>query len=184
MKKKKSMLNLALSLLIYIICNIKLVFILTLVIIFYYNSIIFRTKINKLLFSVYLLIRRFPLFTLYFLLYLFAYVVFIIKFETINSFWIHLNKTPLWNKVMGSLYDYFLKIDDETILEIQNLEIFELPSIDEIDFPILIDDPYYYPYISEILESGNSFDYWSNFTIGIFIMIVVIITFIIINKYK
>ena len=78
---------------------------------------------------------------------------------------------------MGSLYDYFLKIDDETILEIQNLEIFELPSIDEIDFPILIDDPYYYPYISEILESGNSFDYWSNFTIGIFIMIVVIITF-------
>ena len=49
---------------------------------------------------------------------------------------------------MGSLYDYFLKIDDETILEIQNLEIFELPSIDEIDFPILIDDPYYYPYIS------------------------------------
>ena len=60
---------------------------------------------------------------------------------------------------MGSLYDYFLKIDDETILEIQNLEIFELPSIDEIDFPILIDDPYYYHYISEILESGNSFDY-------------------------
>ena len=49
MKKKKSMLNLSLSLLIYIIFNIKLVFILTLVIIFYYNYIIFRNKINKLL---------------------------------------------------------------------------------------------------------------------------------------
>lgn len=85
---------------------------------------------------------------------------------------------------MGSLYDYFLKIDDETILEIQSLEIFELPPIDEIDYPILIDDNHYYPYILESLESGYSFDYLSNFTIGMFIIIIVIITFIIIKKYK